>query len=152
MCRLSNVVWLGWNQSAPNQREAELSPRGARTEFWPALIQRVQRVVGSPHVEETAYAQSVAATPDPFATLEIPPGMMVTYGRGPDLSGTVKVVSDEWLRAHLVPGLTLDPEEGARRIGELAGSVSIGRRPVKADYRARWRYNSEEFDANGDPL
>ncbi len=64
----------------------------------------------------------------------------------------VKVVSDEWLRAHLVPGLTLDPEEGARRIGELAGSVSIGRRPVKADYRARWRYNSEEFDANGDPL
>ncbi len=78
--------------------------------------------------------------------------MMVTYGRGPDLTGTVKVVSEEWLRAHLVPGLTLDPEEGARRIGELAGSVSIGRRPVKADYRARWRYNSEEFDANGDPL
>ncbi len=39
--------------------------------------------------------------------------MMVTYGRGPDLSGTVKVVSEEWLRAHLVPGLTLDPEEGA---------------------------------------
>ncbi len=89
---------------------------------------------------------------DPFAALELPPGMHYYPPREAGHESLGKVVSDEWLRAHLVPGLTLDPEEGARRIGELAGSVSIGRRPVKADYRARWRYNSEEFDANGDPL
>ena len=28
---------------------------------------------------------------------------------------------------------------------EISGSFSIGRPPHKADYRARWRYNGEEF-------
>ncbi len=38
------------------------------------------------------------------------------------------------------------PDEAERHIRAIAGSFSIGRPPRKADYRARWRYNSEDFD------
>ncbi len=103
-------------------------------------------------MDSVAYARPVASADNPFAVLDLPPGMTLTRGRGPDLAWGIERMSDAWLAAHTRPGTYSDPTECARRTGELAGTVIIGRRPVKADYRARWRYNPEEFDANGDPV
>lgn len=57
--------------------------------------------------------------------------------------------SEAIARFEIQPGLS-DPEEAQRAMREASGSISIGRPPCKADYRARWRYNSLEFDENGD--
>jgi hypothetical protein len=37
-------------------------------------------------------------------------------------------------------------DETVCHIRSIAGSFRIGRPPRKSDYRARWRYNTEEFD------
>ena len=53
------------------------------------------------------------------------------------------VAEIEGMRRH---GPRRTADETARHIRSIAGSITIGRPPRKSDYRARWRYNTEEFD------
>ncbi len=53
------------------------------------------------------------------------------------------VVEIEAMRRH---GPRRTAEESVRHIRSIAGSFRIGRPARKSDYRARWRYNTEEFD------
>ena len=39
-----------------------------------------------------------------------------------------------------------DADAAIRHIRKHAGSIALGFTPCKSDYRARWRYNGEEFD------
>ena len=39
-----------------------------------------------------------------------------------------------------------DTEAAVRHIREHAGRIRLGFAPRKSDYRARWRFNTEEFD------
>lgn len=70
----------------------------------------------------------------------------VIPARGPRPAWAGEPASAAWLDALMTPPRTDDVEESIRRMREISGSISIGRPPRKADYRARWRYNGEEFD------
>jgi hypothetical protein len=53
------------------------------------------------------------------------------------------VAEIEAMRRH---GPRRTADETVRHIRSIAGSITIGRPPRKSDYRARWRYNTQEFD------
>lgn len=54
--------------------------------------------------------------------------------------------SAEWVLAHLAIPDVNDPQRDAQRMLEVAGSISIGFAPRKADYRERRRFTAGPFD------
>ena len=81
---------------------------------------------------------------DFWATFPFPEGVRYIPARKP--LSPVDPSVEAWLRENAQPPRTDDVEESIRRMREISGSISIGRPPRKSDYRARWRYNGEEFD------
>lgn len=110
----------------------------------PIVIERVRPEREEGIESALAYAPVVDGNHDFWMTIALPEGVRYIPAATP--MGPRDPAVDAWLRTNVRPPRTDDVEESVRRMAEISGSISIGRPPRKADYRARWRYNSEEFD------
>ena len=110
----------------------------------PIIIERARSHRCAKPQSAVAYAPPMRSQHDFWATFPFPEGVRYIPARKP--LRPIDPSVEAWLRENAQPPRTDDVEESIRRMREISGSISIGRPPRKADYRARWRYNGEEFD------
>lgn len=78
---------------------------------------------------------------------DLPDGWTCTRSAaGPADGVPTSVMAPKEIAAMVRPGAFADPVAREQHVVRHAGSIRLGFAPHKADYRARWRYNSEEFD------
>lgn len=78
---------------------------------------------------------------------DLPDGWTCTRSAAGPVDGVpTAVMTPEAITAAVRPGAFTDPVARERHVMRHAGSIRLGFVPRKADYRALWRYNSEEFD------
>lgn len=78
---------------------------------------------------------------------ELPDGFVCTRTLdAPDDGIPTRVMTDAEIMALIRPSAIADPAARAQHLLERAGAITLGFQPRKSDYRAHWRYNSEEFD------
>lgn len=98
----------------------------------------------SEHSEAVDYPRGMNDAPT-GVELRIPPGVLVDDAPVPE--GVIYLQP-----ATIPPGGVFTParagtlDEALARIAEVTSRNRIGCVPRKSDYRARWRYNSEDFD------
>ncbi len=113
----------------------------------PIMIQRARSRTGEQAERDVAYSPPMAEEDGFWATMELPKGARYIPALVP--AGPIDPAVAAWVQEHLVLPRTEAVEASVARMREVAGSISIGRPPRKSDYRARWRYNGEDFGDEG---